>query len=246
MEIINKYDAIHKQLIQPYIYGSVNKNVFNHKLENPLTIDEIGLYVFLITRAGRIFSTNGEKISFPSDVKSLYKAIYKQKKLSGSYKNTIDSIKEMLDHLTSKDLIRLKQIHGIECVELTEIKEQAYARIYPMNTQIIIKKCKGKALLRRLAVYAAFRSMIFEGKNGNKIIEKPIAYMATLLGIPKSTMETHIKWLRDNYVIAYFKCSISETKAPEKIIYADIMDCIILKENIKYKLAKGHIKEVLE
>ena len=38
----------------------------------------------------------------------------------------------------------------------------------------------------------------------------------------------------------------NETKAPEKIIYADIMDCIILKENIKYKLAKGHIKEVLE
>ena len=55
MEIINKYDAIHKQLIQPYIYGSVNKNVFNHKLENPLKIDEIGLYVFLITRAGIIF-----------------------------------------------------------------------------------------------------------------------------------------------------------------------------------------------
>ena len=244
MNLIAKYDSYKEGLPKTEIYGIVDKNIFqiNFDLEvnDKLTFDEISLFIYLSYMSSRATIYNGKRTVIGADDVSLYKLIYKTSKLAGRYQEKISKIHKSLSHLKRLGLIKSMLYIDREDIIIPDVEDN-YGRLSPVTVESIIKICKGDALLKHIGVYAAMKSTVYAGSTNTSVIEKNSKYIAHMLNTTSTTVDRHLKWLRDNKLICYFLCA-SEKGTVRKYYYADLPDWENLRDNIKTKIKREHIQ----
>lgn len=243
--VINKYNGLKNKTLCTQTFATVGKQIFN---DNDLDIDDIGLYVFLITRSRQSLEDDGIGVVDRIDSLSIYKMIYRPQKLKGKYREIVGGLDERLNRLEDHGFIeRTINTLGEQTIKVPQDDlKHGFAKLYAPGIRVILRKLTGKKMLRELATYAAFRSLIFEGDKGTYIIDRGPTYIKNWLHVEKSTVNNYLRWLRENYVLAYFKCKQSSMHEPWKQYYSDIVQYDKLVEYVKIQYDKGFIKALAE
>lgn len=247
MNILDKYNDNKNLTKLPTnnMTSAIDKRIFNDK---NVSIDEIGLYIYLAFISGRVGEYNGKRVATNYKALDLYKRIYKPKGLSGSYRKTVDNIEKMLQHLEKLGYINRFTSMGYPIIAMSEINDlQPFALINVVNAKIITSGTSGRQTLRLLATYAAIRSRVFEKRyTGEKVFDMPLGHVANYVNSDPRTVNRYLQWLRTNYVLAYFKVVLPKVDRPIRCIYSDIYDYKTLRETVEYRLRKGYVKRVVE
>lgn len=156
----------------------------------------------------------------------------------------VKQIKDLLLELHHADLIHIvpdKQT-STQTIKIVNAKDQSkgFAKIYAPTVRAILDQSKGLAVLYRVAIYVAMRSITFE-TNEYKVTTKSPTYLAAMLNMSVSTVQNHLEWLRDHNALAWFKVIVNNNYRSVKYVYADpvnaadlapcIMDLWSLKPN---------------
>lgn len=252
MDILDKYNNDDKltDLPKTNMTLAIDKRIFNDK---NVSIDEIGLYIYLAFISGRVGEYNGKRVVTNYKALDLYKRIYKPKGLSGSYRKTVDNIEKMLQHLEKLGYIKRFTSMGYPIIAMSEIEDkQSSILINVVNAKIITNGTSSRQTLKLLATYAALRLCISERRKrskvdtGKKVFDMPLGHVANYVNSDPRTVNRYLQWLRTNYVLAYFKVVLPQVDKPMRCVYSDIYDHKTLRENVEYRLRKGYIKRVAE
>lgn len=153
-------------------------------------------------------------------------------------------IKDLLLELHHADLIHIvpdKQTdtQTIKIVNATD-QSKGFTKLYSPAIRVILDQSKGMAMLYDMAVYVALRSITFE-TNEYKVTTKPPTYLAAMLGLSVSTVQSHLAWLREHNAVCWFKLIVNNRYRSVKYVYADpvhvadlapyVMDLWSLKPN---------------
>ena len=243
--VINKYNGLKNKALYTQTFATVGKKIFN---DNDLDIDDIGLYVFLVTRSRQSLENDGIGIVDRIDSLSIYKMVYRPQKLQGKYREIVGDIEERINRLEDQGFIeRIVNTIGEQAIKIPQNDlDGGFAKLYAPGIKVILRNLTGKKMLRKLAVYAAFRTLIFEGSTGTFVIERAPMILSKMLGLSKVSMNNHLKWLRENYVLAYFKCKRASMNDSWKQYYSDIVQYDRLVINVKAQYDRGFIKEIIE
>lgn len=153
-------------------------------------------------------------------------------------------IKDLLLELYHADLIHIvpdKQT-STQTIKIVNATDQSkdFAKLYSPAIRVILEQSKGMAMLYDMAVYVALRSITFE-TNEYKVTTKSPTYLAAMLNMSVSTVQSHLAWLRDHNALAWFKVIVNNNYRSVKYVYADpvnvadlapyVMDLWSLKPN---------------
>ena len=100
--VINKYNGLKNKTLYTQTFATVGKQIFN---DNDLDIDDIGLYVFLVTRSRQSLEDDGIRVVDRIDSLSIYKMIYRPQKLKGKYREIVGDLDERLNRLEDHGFI---------------------------------------------------------------------------------------------------------------------------------------------
>ncbi|MDF9444006.1 hypothetical protein P5Z58_02490, partial [Limosilactobacillus mucosae] len=137
----------------------------------------------------------------------------------------VDQIKSLLLELHKADLIEINKLNKqtkTQTIKIVNAKDQSkgFAKLYSPAIQVILEQSKGMAMLYNMAVYVAMRSITFE-TNRYKVMAKTPTYLASMLNLSVSTVQSHLKWLRDHNAICWFKLIVNNDYRSVKYVYAD-------------------------
>lgn len=230
-EFLTKYET--KQNDTPY-FITLPKSVF----ANELTSDALGLYIYLRSISGRN-GLYGKILSVPrTTIATLAKGI--------GWQRQQNKVKSLLGELQTLGLLLVQGLSG-SLVDIVFCDDKdanhAFTKLYSKALRQIIINSTGKALLTRLAIYAAFRSAIYENGTDYNVFCRSINYLGVVAKVSYSSVYRHMTWFRDNNILAYFLCRtlMSNGQYGKKFVYADYHDGHLLAK----KIQSGHLQNVL-
>ena len=156
----------------------------------------------------------------------------------------VKQIKALLLELHHADLINIRpdKQTSTQTIKIVNAEDQSkgFAKLYNPTIHTILAKSKGLAVLYRVAIYVAMRSITFEN-NKYKVMTKSPTYLAAMLGLSVSTVQGHLEWLRNHNAVCWFKLIVNNRYRSVKYVYADpvhvadlapyVMDLWSLKPN---------------
>lgn len=237
---LNKYK--NTKVIKTKLFTAIPKPLIQ---DENLSIPAKGLYIYLMSNAG-IFALSGGRLAYPT---MSFKDIAKKLRW-----REVKKVEELIDELKSNGYIEIKTFQGELYITKTRPKkaedekeeDKQFAKIYPMSMKRIVTKLNASRALIELFYYAVFRTAIFENDRENSTFYKPLAYLTSIAQVNEATLRKHLKWLRENNVIAYFKCRQKGYIGYEKYYYADMHDCHKLTKVVEGFVKCKEITEVLE
>lgn len=229
-EVLNKYT--HTEVAKAPYYKTISKSVFALRLP----VDALGLFIYLRSISGRN--------SFYENTSSIPGISISNLAARLGWTRQQTKIKELLQTLSAANLIEVVQqpnkLIDIVLDDDNAKESGTFVKLYAPTFRKITNGSTGKALLVRLAVYAAFRSSIFENGSAFNVFARSINYIATTSNVSYSSVARHLSWFRDCDVLAYYLCKTSLSSGDitgKRYIYADYHD----KDLLTKKVQQGHI-----
>lgn len=162
-------------------------------------------------------------------------------------------IQQLLLELHHAELIEIKPDHTTKTQTVkiinSEDKSNGFAKLYSPTISTILDQSKGMATLYRVAIYVAMRSITFESTNAT--MTKTPTYLASMLNLSVTTVQNHLKWLREHNAICYYKLVLANEYHTVKYVYSDPVNVKDLTEWTMHHLVisdprqKKHITKVV-
>lgn len=185
-----------------------------------LSAKAVGLLGLLAYWSARNMDYQGYAVARISPLWIAYKLGYAKSQAT----RHVDQIKALLLELHKADLITIKpdKQTKTQTVKIVNAKDQSkgFAKLYSPAIQVILEQSKGMAMLYNMAIYVAMRSITFE-TNQYKVMAKSPTYLASMLELGVSTVQNHLKWLRDHNALCWFKMIVNNDYHSVKYVYAD-------------------------
>lgn len=236
-EIYNKY----KGLAAKYKAADPQyRTLSNTWKELGLSAKAIGLLGLLAYWSSRNMDCKGYSVARINPLWIAYKLGYAKSQASRHVKQ----IKALLLELHKAELIEIRpdKQTSTQTIKIVNAEDQVngFAKLYAPTIRAILDQSKGFAVLYRVAIYVAMRSITFENDK-YKVMTKSPTYLAAMLGLSVSTVQSHLEWLRDHDALCWFKLIVNNRYRSVKYVYADpvhvadlapcIMDLWSLKPN---------------
>ena len=236
-EIYSKYKALAAK------YNAVDpqyRTLSNTWRELGLSAKAIGLLGLLAYWSSRNMDCKGYSVARINPLWIAYKLGYAKSQASRHVKQ----IKALLLELHKAELIEIRPDHvtKTQTIKIINAEDQVngFAKIYNPTIKTILDQSKGFAVLYRVAIYVAIRSITFE-TDKYKVTTKSPTYLAVMLNVSVSTVQSHLAWLRDHNALCWFKLIVNNRYRSVKYVYADpvhaadlapyVMDLWSLKPN---------------
>lgn len=236
-EIIKKYDGTK---IKNYdAFTMIPIEIFQKELSR----EAIGLYIYFSTIAGVSPYYEGKKAALMLNAQSIFRMLH--------WTTRKAVLQELIDELVEAEVIQVfeRRESGREFdVIFPRIKRDEklrFVKLYSYTLRKMMKVTSGKRLLNRFVAYAGLRAGIFEKSVDSQIFEKSPCYVAQILGVHSDVVRYNFKWLRENNIIAFYKCKVSEDLGYERYYYAEYRDWKKLRDVIKGYIKQGVVKKVL-
>lgn len=220
-ELYNKYEYLVAKYNSDSVKDLEYRTLSNTWRELGLSAKAIGLLGLLAYWSSRNMDYTGYTVARISPLWIAYKLGYAKDQAS----RHVDQIKALLLELHKADLIEINKLNKqtkTQTIKIVNAKDQSkgFAKLYSPAIQVILEQSKGMAMLYNMAVYVAMRSITFE-TNRYKVMAKTPTYLASMLNLSVSTVQSHLKWLRDHNAICWFKLIVNNDYRSVKYVYAD-------------------------
>lgn len=237
-EIESKYKALAAK------YNAVDpqyRTLSNTWRELGLSAKAIGLLGLLAYWSSRNMDYNGYTVARITPLWIAKRLGYAEKQASRHVKQ-IQALLLELHHAELIEINKLDKQTKTQTIKIVNAEDQVngFAKLYNPTIHTILAESKGFAVLYRVAIYVAMRSITFE-TNKYKVMTKSPTYLAAMLGLSVSTVQSHLAWLRDHNALAWFKLIVNNRYRSVKYVYADpvhaadlapyVMDLWSLKPN---------------
>lgn len=236
-KIIAKYD---KTKIKNYnSFAIVPLEIF----QKGISREAVGLYIFLSSYAGVSPHYEGKKSLIMHNTQDILQLL--------RWKANKSDLQELLDELQSAKVIQIynrpepRNKFDIIFPRLKRDENVRFVKLYASTVRKIESKATGKWLLRRLVAYAGIRAGIFENSTSSQIFEQSLAYVAQILEIDSESLRHSFKWLRDNDIVAFYKCKVTKELGYERYYYAEYRDWKKLKDVINGYIKQDVVREVI-
>jgi DNA-binding CsgD family transcriptional regulator len=237
-EIYNKYEALAAKY--PNSDNEPYRTLSNTWKELGLSAKAIGLLGLLAYWSSRNMDCKGYSVARITPLWIAYKLGYAKDQASRHVKQ----IKALLLELHHAELVEIRpdKQTSTQTIKIVNAEDQSkgFAKLYSPAIRVILEQSKRMAILYRVAIYVAIRSITFE-TNKYKVTTKSPTYLAVMLGLSVSTVQSHLGWLRDHNAVCWFKLIVNNRYRSVKYVYADpvnvadlapcIMDLWSLKPN---------------
>lgn len=245
--ILKKYDLVTSENESKSFITIPRKIVFLKIPEN-----EKGLFIQLLSMAGIAPGLSYHYVLTNQSVDSLVNAIFWKKGNKRIAYSHTQKLKSLLEQLQTDKLIRIsKRDNGYFDIILPTVQklregDDGFVKLYFDSLSKIKTQLVGIQRLKTLFFYAAIRSKVYENNQQQEVITDSPNYFAELANVSASSSKKRFEWLRDNGVLAYYKCEQKKLAGYIKYYYADMHDAAKLTKVIKGYLKQGEIKAVLE
>lgn len=132
-------------------------------------------------------------------------------------------IQALLLELHHAELIQIVPGHvtKTQTVKIINAKDQSngYSKLYSPTIKTILEQSKDMAMLYRVAIYVAMRSITFE--NTNATMTKTPTYLANMLNLSVTTVQKHLAWLREHNAVCWYKLVLANEYHTVKYVYSD-------------------------
>lgn len=219
-EICNKYKALAVKYNSDSVKDLQYRTLSNTWRELGLSAKAIGLLGLLAYWSSCNMDYTGYTVARISPLWIAYKLGYAKDQAS----RHVDQIKQLLLELHKADLINIKpdKQTKTQTIKIVNAKDQSkgFAKLYSPTIRTILEQSKGMAMLYNMAIYVAIRSITFE-TNQYKVMAKSPTYLASMLELGVSTVQNHLKWLRDHNALCWFKMIVNNDYRSIKYVYSD-------------------------
>lgn len=241
MDVMKKYDKL--KLTKPSTFVLVPKTVFI----DGITTQAIGMYAYLAMKSARCMQF-GDQLVWQN---ASYAFIANDLQIAANNYAATKELKRLIQELEDAGYIKTNHFKWIDKkwfnVILTPTnKADGFAKVYPNVFNQLLKKSKGLNTLKRLALYVAMRSCIFDNTESSKVVGATPSYLGSLTGYSASTVFRHFVWLREHNIVAYYHVRLNNGSRTTKYYYADINDHKILTKAIKDKIKHKRVLKVLD
>ena len=241
METLMKYDKL--KLTKPKTFVLVPKTIFI----DGVTTQAIGMYAYLAMKSARCMQF-GDKLVWQN---ASYAFIANDLQIAPNNYVAAKEIKSLIQELKDAGYIKTNHFKWVDekwfNVILTPTdKTDGFAKVYPNVFNQLLKRSKGLNTLKRLALYVAMRSCIFDNTESSKVVGATPSYLGSLTGYSASTVFKQFAWMRKHNVVAYYHVKLNDANRTTKYYYADINDHKILTKVIKDRIKHKRILKVLD
>lgn len=220
-EIENKYKGLAAKY--PNAADPQYRTLSNTWRELGLSAKAIGLLGLLAYWSSRNMDCKGYTVARITPLWIAYKLGYAKSQASRHVKQ----IKALLLELHHAELVEIRpdKQTSTQTIKIVNAEDQAngFAKIYNPTIHTILAESKGFAVLYRVAIYVAMRSITFE-TDKYKVTTKSPTYLAAMLNMSVSTVQSHLEWLRDHNALAWFKVIVNNNYRSVKYVYADLVN----------------------
>lgn len=241
MNVLTKYDKL--KLTKPKTFVLVPKTIFI----DGVTTQAIGMYAYLAMKSARCMQF-GDQLVWQN---ASYTFIANDLQIALNNYSAIKEIKRLIQELADAGYIKTNHFKWVDekwfNVILTPTnKTEGFAKVYPNVFNQLLKKSKGLNTLKRLALYIAMRSCVFDTNESSKVVGATPSYLGSLTGYSASTVFRHFVWMREHNIVAYYHVRLNNASRNTKYYYADINDHKILTKVIKDRIKHKRILKVLD
>lgn len=208
-----------------------------------LSREAIGFYIVLSSYAGLCVHYEGKKALVMSSARDLLQLI----KWNTKKANILAILNELVDAKLIQVYNRDDSGEKFDIIfpRINQDKKERFAKLYAAAIRKIMSKATGKVLLSRLVFYAAMRTGIFENSTSSQIFEQSPCYVAQITRINADVIRHNFKWLRDNDIVAFYRCKVTPDLGYDRYYYAEYRDWKKLKDVINGYIKQDVVREVI-
>lgn len=241
---LKKYEAYPDLSNQSNNYfGKLNHTIFDNEL---FGAKEIGLYAWLSGTA--LIDNNNNHV-----VRNLSTATILDMFDCYRSKKNKQWVEDTLRNLSQEALIELiptfksgsKQFFDITLIEPE--KEMSFSKVYTYSIDKIVSESTGINTLKRIGLYAAIRSFVFEHDNDVKgwVVDRGEEILSGQSKLAIKTYHNNLNWLLEHEILSYFvgtkKSKKPEQKGYKKMYLAEMADHCILTGVVKGYIEQGEL-----
>lgn len=245
--ILEKYDLA-KLKNESKSFITIPRKIVSLKIPE----NEKGMFIQLLSMAGIAPGLSYHYVLTNQSVDSLVNAIFWKKGNKRIAYSHTQQLKSLLDQLQTDKLIKIsRRDNGYFDIILPTVHklregDDGFIKLYFGSLSKIKTQLVGMQRLKTLFFYATIRSKVYENNQQQEVITDSPNYFAKLANISAASSKKHFEWLRNNGVLAYYKCEQRKLAGYIKYFYADMHDADILTKVVKGYIEQDVIKKVLE
>ena len=238
-------------------YNSVKnskENIFDKMkwcfLDEGLSLDTVGLYVYISMGSGQLPITNGRRginwFTQSALLNDLALDRSNAKRNADWLKHQLIALQELGWIMTDEEIPDKKTAQFQLLLNDPKPELKSYSAIYYSGVKRIIHYTNGRHRLKCLGMYAVIRSYIFAGSSQTEshVVTHNIGYIANRANVSTSTCRRLLKDLVQYKTLASFK--INDWSHGDKFVYADMIDYELLAKYVAGEIDDGRYIDVLE